>query len=132
MGEEQLQTGNHEGGAAEVQELKPRHGEISPGEGGQVGHLGTENGLLHGGPGQPQDRAAPGEYLARHTRGDGADTQVQPPPQSLVLGDPTPSPTHSGTFSQGGLGQPLEDGEYQLVRERVEEVRPNPGLRRAR
>ena len=52
VGEEQLQAGDHQGGTAEVQELQPRHGELTPGEGGQVGHLGAEDWLLHGGPGQ--------------------------------------------------------------------------------
>ena len=90
VSQEQLQTGNHQGGAAEVQELQPRHVEITLGEGGQVGHLRAEDGLLHGGPGQPQDGAAPGDDLPGYTGGDSADAHIQSPPQSLVLGHPAP------------------------------------------
>ena len=112
MREELLQTGHHHGGAAEVEVLEP----------GLVDPLLTEDRLLQGGPRQSEDRAASVYHLARHPGGDGGETQVQPPPERLVSSQTVPGLADPGTLGQGGLGQPPEDPEYQLVRHQVEEV----------
>ena len=54
MGEEELEAGHHHGSAAQVQELELSHGDLALGEGGEAGHVGAEDRLVHCGSGQPQ------------------------------------------------------------------------------